>query len=157
MTENDNRLKLLNHLADLNRDSEEAFLGAADRVKNSELDTQFTDYARQHARFAAELEAELAKLEDGRPERRNRPGALKRGWIDLKAALTGNSAGAILSSCQSGENTVLAAYDQAEAEISTGQIYTLLQKQHQQIAGFRTRLARLVGESKDGVEFPDNE
>ena len=77
--------------------------------------------------------------------------------MDLKSALTGNSAGAILSSCESGEDSALAAYDQAEADISTGQVFTLLQKQRQQITAFRTRLERLVGEIKDGVEFRKNE
>lgn len=157
MAENDRRLDRLNHLVEINKDSEEGFLNAAKNIKNSELESHFTDYARQHARFAVELQREVAKSGGNPPEHGTTGGAVHRGWMDLKSALTGNSAGAILSSCESAEDGVLAAYDQADADISTGQVFTLLQKQRQQITGFHTRLARLLGDIKDGVEFPKNE
>ncbi|HEX4748186.1 MAG TPA: PA2169 family four-helix-bundle protein [Bryobacteraceae bacterium] len=157
MSDNNNLLEHLNHLVEVNKNSEEGFLNAAKNIKNSELETHFTDYSRQHARFAAELQREIAKLGGKPPEQGTTSGAVHRGWMDLKAALTGNSAGAILSSCESGEDSALAAYDQAEADIGTGQVFTVLQKQRQQITGFRTRLERLAGEIKDGVEFPKNE
>jgi uncharacterized protein (TIGR02284 family) len=157
MAENDKRLDHLNHLVEVNKNSEEGFLNAAKNIKNTELESQFTDYARQHARFAAELQREVAKLGGNPPEHGTAAGSVQRGWMNVKSALTGNSAGAILSSCESGEDSALAAYDLAEADIATGQVFTLLQKQRQQITAFHTRLARLVGEIKDGVEFPKNE
>lgn len=157
MAQPDKYVEHLNHLVEINKDSEEGFLNAAKNIKNSELESQFTEYARQHARLAVELEREIAKLGGNPPEHGTTGGAVHRGWMDLKSALTGNSARAILSSCESAEDSVLAAYDLTEADISTGQVFTLLQKQRQQITSFHTRLARLVGELKDGVEFPENE
>ena len=157
MTENDKRLDHLVHLVEINKDSEEGFLAAAKNIRNSELESQFTDYARQHARFAVELQTEIAKLGGNPPEHGTASGAVHRGWMDLKSALTGNSSSAILSSCESGEASALAAYDQAEADISSGKVFTLLQKQRQQITGFWTRIERLIGEIRDGVEFPQNE
>jgi uncharacterized protein (TIGR02284 family) len=157
MSDNNDILEHLNHLVEVNKNSEEGFLNAAKNIRNSELETHFTDYARQHARFAAELQREIAKLGGNPPDQGTTGGALHRGWMDLKSALTGNSAGAILSSCESGEDSALAAYDQAEADIETGQVFALLQKQRQQIEGFRTRLERLVSETKGGVDFPKNE
>lgn len=157
MTDNDKRLSHLVHLVEVNKDSEEGFLNAAKNIRNSELESQFTDYARQHARFAAEIQQEIVKLGGNPPEHGSASGELHRGWMDLKSALTGNSAGIVLSSCESGEDSALAAYDQAEADLSSGHVFTILQKRRQQITSFRTRLQRLIGEIKDGVEFPKNE
>ena len=122
MTENDKRLDDLVHLVEMNKNSEAGFLNAAKNIKNSELESHFTDYARQHARFAAEIQREIAKLGGNPPEHGTASGAVHRGWMDLKSALTGNSARGILSSCESGEDSVLAAYDQAKVEISSGQV-----------------------------------
>ena len=84
-------------------------------------------------------------------------GALHRGWMELKSTLSGASAQSLLASCESGEESAEIAYTDAINIITTGQTHTLLNKQRQQIQGFRTRLARLVGEMKNGLEFPKNE
>ena len=157
MADNNRLLDHLNHLVEINKDAEDGFLNAAKNVKNSELESQFTDYARQHARFAAELQAEIEHLGARAPDHGTTGGALHRGWMDLKSALTGNSAETILSSCESGEDSALAAYDQAEADIGTGQAFSVLQKQREQITAFKTRLHRLIDQVKNGVEFPKNE
>lgn len=157
MADNNKLLDHLNHLVLINKDAEEGFLNAAKNVKNSELESQFTDYARQHARFAAELQAEIERLGANPPDRGTAGGALHRGWMDLKSALTGNSAEAMLSSCESGEDSALAAYDQAEADIGTGRTFTLMQKQREQVTAFKTRLGRLIDQAKNGIEFPKNE
>jgi uncharacterized protein (TIGR02284 family) len=150
-------LDYLNHLIEINKDAEAGLLNAAENVRNSELETTLTGYAKQHARFAAELQSEVQRL-GGKPERSGTAGgAVHRGWIDLKAAITGHSPKPILSACESGEDSALAAYADAEADIPTGQTFSLLQKQREQITAFKTRLWRLVGEIKDGVEFQKNE
>ena len=127
MTENDKRLSDLVHLVEVNTNSEEGFLNAAKNIRNSELENQLIDYARQHARFAAEIQQEVVRLGGNPPEHGTASGEVHRGWMDLKSALTGNSAGAILSSCESGEDSALGAYDQAEADISSGHVFTMLQ------------------------------
>jgi uncharacterized protein (TIGR02284 family) len=142
------------HLVAVKKNLEEGFLNAAKNIRNSEPTHRLR---RQHARFANEIQQEIVKLGGNPPEHGTVSGEVRRGWVDLKSALTGNSAGAILSSCESGEDRALAAYDQAEADISSGHVFTILQKQWQQITSFSTRLQQLIGEVKEGVEFPKNE
>lgn len=147
----------LNHLAEINQDAEEGFGNAAQNIRNSELETLFAGYAKQHAKFAAELRQEIDRL-GGRPtESGTLGGALHRGWMDLKSALSGHSAAAILASCENGEQSAIAAYAEAADGNPTGQVGALVSKHLQQIQGFHTRLCRLVSETKDGVEFPQNE
>jgi uncharacterized protein (TIGR02284 family) len=110
------------HLVAVKKNLEEGFLNAAKNIRNSELESQLIDYARQLARFADEIQQEIVKLGGNPPEHGTVSGEVRRGWVDLKSALTGNSAGAILSSCESGEDPALAAYDQAKADISSGHV-----------------------------------
>lgn len=155
--DNSKVLDHLNHLIEINKDAEAGFLNAAENVRNTELETTLAGYAKQHAKFAAELQSDVARLGEKPRETGTTGGALHRGWIDLKAALTGHSPKPILTACESGEDSALAAYADAEADISTGQTFSLLQKQREQVTAFKTRLGRLIGEIKDGVEFPKNE
>lgn len=153
---NSNVLEHLNRLVQVNKDAEAGFLNAAGNVQNSELETQFANYAKQHGKFAADLQKEIERLGENPPDSGTVGGAVHRGWMDVKSALTGHSAAAILSSCEDGEQSAQAAYADAMADISRGQTFTLLEKQRQQVTEFRTRLARLVDETKDGLEFQKN-
>lgn len=147
----------LNRLIAVNKDAESGFLAAAQSIKNSELETLFTGYAKQHAKFIVEIQEQIERL-DGEPsDSGTLGGALHRGWMDLKSTLTGHSAASLLASCETGEQSAESVYSEAAKAIPKGQTHTVIEKHCQQIKAFRTRLARLVGETKDGVDFQQNE
>jgi uncharacterized protein (TIGR02284 family) len=150
-------IELLNHLIEINKNAESGFQTAAANIRNTELESLFSGYAKQHANFAVQLQSEIDRL-DGTPvDSGTLGGAIHRGWMDVTSALTGHSAGSILSSCLTGEESAEAAYADGVDAIPSGQSHTLIQKHCEQVKGFRTRLARLVGETKDGVDFQKNE
>ncbi len=153
----DNMIDQLNHLVHINEDAEAGFRAAAEDVKNSELETLFSGYAKQHAKFVAELQQEMERLGGNFSGTGTLGGALHRGWMDLKSTLSGHSAAAILTSCENGEESAEIAYSDAAEANPTGQTRTLIERHRQQIKEFRTRLARLVGETKDGMDFQENE
>ena len=147
----------LNHLITINKDAENGFRSAAENVRNSELETLFANYAKQHAKFLRELEDEIRHLDGSVSDAGSLSGAVHRGWMDLKAAVSGHSAKSMLTSCESGEQSAESAYlDAAEAH-PTGQTHVLITKHLEQIKAIRTRLSRLVGETRDGIEFQKNE
>lgn len=150
-------LDLLNHLVRINKDAEAGFFTAAENIQNSELETLFSKYAKHHAKFAAELQAEIERLGGTYSDSGTLGGALHRGWLDLKSTLSGHSAAAILTSCETGEDSAEAAYTEAADTHPTGQTLALIDNHLEQIRQFRTRLCRLIGETKDGVQFPKNE
>jgi uncharacterized protein (TIGR02284 family) len=153
----DNLIDRLNQLVHINKDAETGLLAAAENVKNSELETLFSGYAKQHAKFVTELEEEIKRLAGDFSDSRTLGGTLHQGWLDLKSTLSGHSAPSLLATCENGEQSAAVAYaDAAKAEPS-GQAHTVIERHLHQIEAFRTRLARLVGETKDGVEFQDNE
>jgi len=155
--DHDDTIDQLNRLIDINKDAEAGFHSASESIKNSELETLFSGYARQHAKFAAEIQVEVERLGGSFSDSGTVGGALHRGWMDLKSALSGHSAAAILRSCENGEESAEIAYTDVADTHPTGQTLTLISKHRQQIKEFLTRLARLVAETKDGVDFQKNE
>lgn len=153
----DDTIAFLHHLASVNKDTEAALHAAAGQVQNTELESLFTNYAKQHAKFLAELQTEIGRLGGKPSDSGTVGGAIERGWQDLKATVTGHSAASLLSSCENQELHAEVAYDEVVRANPTGQTHTLIEKHFQQIKGFRTRLTRLVGETKDGVDFQKNE
>ncbi len=152
-----NTIDQLNHLVRINRDAEAAFDTAATDVRNTELETLFTGYAKQHAKFSSELQEQIEHLGGSTSNSGTLGGAIDRGWMNLKATVSGHSAAAMLKSCASGEESAESAYLDALDSHPTGQTHSLIQKHLEQIKGFRTRLARLVGETEDGKDFQKND
>ena len=154
----DNRtIDQLNHLVHINKDAEAGLLTASENVKNSELGSLFGGYAKQHAKFGRELQEEIERLGGTVSDSGTIGGALHRAWMDVTSALTGHSAASMLSACESGEQSAEVAYHDASDQNPTGQTHALIEKHRQQIIGFHTRLARLVQETKDGVDFQKND
>ena len=147
----------LNLLIQINKDCEAAFLTASKNINNTELETMFDGYARQHAKFASEIQSEVERLGGRFSESGSVGGAVQRGWMDLKSAISGHSARAILGSCKGGEESAQHAYDDAVDDNPSGQTHLLLARHQQQVKEIRTRIARLFEETKDGVEFQEND
>ncbi len=112
-----NTTSVLNDLIETLKDGEEGFRAAAEDVQSGELKKLFGEYSRQRSQFAAELQT-LAQAEgENDPETSGSvAGALHRGWIDLKAALTTKNDHAILAECERGEDSAVAAYRKALAD-----------------------------------------
>ncbi|MFZ4851122.1 MAG: PA2169 family four-helix-bundle protein [Caldilinea sp.] len=90
----------LDELVSLNLDSEMGFETAAEHAREPALKTRLRDFARQRARFAEELRAEIIGWGGTPQQRRNPMAALHRGWIDLKAGLTvGRRGSCCLKAC----------------------------------------------------------
>jgi hypothetical protein len=54
--------------------------------------------------------------------------------MDVKSALTGHSAGSMLTACETGEQSAEAAYAEAADANPTGQTHTLIEKHRQRLA-----------------------
>ncbi|NML64814.1 PA2169 family four-helix-bundle protein [Hymenobacter sp. RP-2-7] len=107
-------------LLHLNRTSAKGYQEAADEVKSSELKSQLTQYAQQRSQFASQLEQQASQLgisaEDTNTVEsvaNEAAAAVHRGWINVKAAFTGNDDSSILGTCETGEESALKAYDTA--------------------------------------------
>ena len=151
-------IEQLIRLVQVNRDAEAGFMTAAKDIHNSELDSLFTGYAKQHEKFSKELETEIEHSEPGEaPKIEKGGGGLHRRWTDLKVALSGHSTHAVLAACEDEMQSVEAAYADAGTPGFTGRIGSLLSKHEQQVRETHKHLCRLIGEVKYGAEFQTNE
>lgn len=118
---NEKNISVLNDLIETCRDGEQGYNRAAKDAKDPELARVFSQYATQRTQYISELQQAVRSL-GGDPDKHSSvSGALHRGWINLKSALSRNEPHAVLSECERGEDAAVANYRTAlnEAELDT--------------------------------------
>jgi uncharacterized protein (TIGR02284 family) len=140
---NDDLIAILNDLIETCKDGEEGFRSAADGVKDSDLKSLFNSYARQRAEFVSELQAEVRHL-GGDPEKRGSlSGAMHRGWLNIKSAVTGKDEGAIISEAERGEDAAVSNYEDALNKDLPADLRTMIQRQYRHIKEVHDRVRAL--------------
>jgi uncharacterized protein (TIGR02284 family) len=103
----------LNELIETSRDGEKGFALAAKESKDPSL-TAFFSEGEQSCRVAArELQEEVSKLGAQPEDSGSAAGAVHRGWVSLKAAVSRRDDKAILEECEKGEDYAKARYAEA--------------------------------------------
>jgi uncharacterized protein (TIGR02284 family) len=104
---------LLNHLIEVCRDAERGFAVAARAVKAPELKRLFYTLAEDRRAFARDLLPHAQRLHGPAVAGGTSLAAAHRGWIRLRARLSGNPDRAVLVEAARGERFAAAAYDDA--------------------------------------------
>lgn len=140
---NDDVISTLNGLIETCKDGQEGFKEAAEGVKRSDLKSLFYEFSQQRAQFAGELQSLVQSL-GGDPENSgSTAGALHRGWINIKSAVTGQDDEAILNECERGEDSAKNTYKSALEEALPGNIMDTVQQQYQSILSAHDRVKAL--------------
>ncbi len=151
---------VITHLNDLARvcvDGIHGYRTAATDIKNSELATVFEGYAAQRAKFLQQLEGEVKRLGGVPNESGSLSASVHRGWMNLKAAVTGSSAEAIVAACETGEDSATAAFERVVDTILPGEVRSLVEHQWEQIKEAHSHMKRLKEQAQRGVSFVRNE
>jgi len=126
----DNVASILNDLIETSKDGEKGFNTAADDTKNPELKTTFRRRAQDCARSAADLQGLVARL-GGKPETGGSvAGAVHRGWVNVKAAVSTRDDLAILEECERGEDVAKARYGKALESTLPQDIRSIVERQY---------------------------
>jgi uncharacterized protein (TIGR02284 family) len=148
----DDAISTLNNLIETCRDGQYGFHQASEGVTNQELKKLFELISQQRAQFAGELQSEVRQLGSYPQDSGSVAGALHRGWINIKSAVTKRDEHNILEECERGEDSAVRNYEEALEEDLPQQIMSLVQRQytairetHDQIRSLRdkTRTARI--------------
>jgi uncharacterized protein (TIGR02284 family) len=111
---NTNPTATLNDLIETLKEGQEGFRSAAEGAQSPDLKSLFNEYSNQRAQFAGQLQ-ELAKSL-GDPDPTDSPSfasTLHRGWMNLKAAVTGHDDHSILEEAERGEDVAKHAFEDA--------------------------------------------
>ena len=140
---NDDVISCLNSLIETNKDGQQGFQEAADGVERSDLKSLFFEFSQQRSQFAGELQGLVRDL-GGDPENSGSiGGAIHRGWINIKAAVTGKDDHAVLNEAERGEDVAKNAYKSALEKNLPANVKATIQNQYSSVQAAHDRVKAL--------------
>jgi uncharacterized protein (TIGR02284 family) len=134
---------LLNDLLQTCRDREQGYRAARDGIKDETLRRLFDSYVQQSVRFARELETAIHERGEAREPGGTLAGAAFRGWMNVKAALTGGEERAVLAECERGEDVVVEHYQRALRHPLPEDARAIIARQWSELEQAHTRIRSL--------------
>jgi uncharacterized protein (TIGR02284 family) len=111
--DNSEVVDVLNDLIETSKDGEYGFTTCSERATSVELKQTFLRRAGDCARGARELQALVVQYGGKAEDSGTMAGAVHRGWVSVRDALSGTSDQAILDECERGEDVALSRYRKA--------------------------------------------
>ena len=143
MKEQKETTSVLNNLIETLKDGEEGFKQAAEAVKDPQLKSLFVEYSEQRSQFAMALQSQVQSLGNEPETGSSATGALHRGWINLKSAVTGGDDHAILAECERGEDSAVEEYRKALDDDLSPSLHQLVSRQYTDIKAAHDRIRNL--------------
>lgn len=145
MTDDANKktIAVLNELIETCKDGAQGFTTASEDAKDASLKSTFGKYATQRAAFATELDGLVTGLRGDAADSGHIAGVVHRGWINLKAALSGNDDKAILNECERGEDYAKKAYTDALKENLPATVRAVVERQASDVKDAHDRVRDL--------------
>ena len=144
-----NQNEIIDDLIETLKDGQEGFKQAAESVKDPQLKSLFSEYSQQRARFAVELRSK-AQSPDKRESKMSgsAAGALHRGWINLKSAVTQGDDHAILAECERGEDSAVEEFRKALNDGLSAPVQEIVSRQYAEIKQAHDRVKQLRDATK---------
>ena len=150
---NDDIISTLDELIETCKDGQEGFKQAAEGVERSDLKSLFFEFSQQRGHFAGELQDIVQKLGEKPATSGSTAGALHRGWINIKSAVTGKDEKAVLNECERGEDSAKKTYQDALEDPLPSYIADVVRNQYESILMAHDRVKAL----RDSYEADTND
>lgn len=140
-------MSVIEDLVETLEDGRKGFSEAAEKLSedgHTQLAEQMREFSDQRARFSNELREMARSAGAELDEEGSAAGALHRGWMDLKAALTGDDPHAILAAAEAGEDHAVGEYEDAlEDDGLSGEFRDLVVRQADEVRRAHDRVRDL--------------
>lgn len=118
-------------------------------MKDPQLKAVFDEYSRQRGRFAVELRSKAQSAGERDSEMSgSAAGALHRGWINLKSALTRGDDHSILAECERGEDSAVEQFRKALNNGLSSPVQEIVSRQYVPIKEAHDRVKNLRDTAK---------
>ena len=108
----------LNSLIAYAEDGKMGYEAAANNAADEKMKILFQHLSNERATYVADLQKEVNKM-GGNPENNGGPmGALHRVWLDVKSLFASGNKEAIINTCITGEEAVIAEYESILEQMS---------------------------------------
>lgn len=124
-------MSVVNELIETSKDGEKGFTRSAEEVKEPQIKSLFLKRAQVCGAAARELEDQIRALGGEVDAGGSVSGALHRGWVNIKAAVTGHDTAAILAETERGEDYAKKVYEEALEEELPADLRQLIERQYQ--------------------------
>lgn len=121
----------LQDLVECCKDGEYGFRACAEQAQRQDLKSLFLQRAEDCSRGARELNEQIRSLGGRAEDSGSALGAVHRGWVSMKTALTSYDDKAVLNEAERGEDNALARYRKALKQPLPAHIKQLVEKQYQ--------------------------
>jgi uncharacterized protein (TIGR02284 family) len=128
---NDEVVEELNDLIETCKDGEYGFRTCAEHVNSTQLRQVFASRAEECRQAATQLQLLVTGLGGKADTGSSVTGTMHRGWVNLKAMLSGDSDQAALDECERGEDVALARYRDAIKKSLPDDVAAVVQRQYE--------------------------
>lgn len=108
--ENLRTIEILNHFVEINNDRIEGYTKAISMTEDGTLKTLFDRFMQTSYKCNNELSEIILNLGGIPSKETSMTGKIFRAWMNLKVAITSNNRGAIIRSCEFGEEKAIEVY-----------------------------------------------
>jgi uncharacterized protein (TIGR02284 family) len=141
---NDDAIDTLNHLVAIAKDGVNGMSSAAEHAKSGQLKSTLQKLSQDRSRLASELQEAVRDL-GGDPDKSGTTlGAIHRGWMNLKEAVSIADDSSLIEECERGEDVAVKEFRDAlgkplpaQAQQKVQSCFQQVKKSHDQIRQLR--------------------
>jgi uncharacterized protein (TIGR02284 family) len=145
--DNHDVIAVLKDLIETSEDGIEGFRTAADSVDDATARALFLSRVPTIERGVTDLKGEIRRLGGSTEQHGSVAGALHRGWINLKSAITSKNEASVIAECERGEEHAASVYEQALRKELPAETRSLIDRQYRGVLQNLERVRSLRGGS----------
>jgi uncharacterized protein (TIGR02284 family) len=139
----DDVIDALQDLVECCKDGEYGFRTSAEQAGSADLKSMFMQRADDCRRGADELNQQIRSLGGKAEDSGSALGAVHRGWVSVKSAMTTQDDRAVLEECERGEDNAVARYRKALKQQLPEQVRQIVERQAQAVQRNHDEIKRL--------------
>ncbi len=145
---NDDTIKEVQKLIEINIDSAKGFSEAAKNIENSTVAHYFRECGVRRERYASELQQHVARSGTKPEESGSLKGAVHRWWLDLRGTIQNGNEHAVLAEAERGEDAIKERYENVLKATAGSALNDVLQHQYASIKSDHDRIRSMRDAAK---------